>query len=87
MLSGPKRLNAPLSGEWYWFCHPGLCIALVGTSLALLNFGIDEFINPRLARGPECSSASSFWDCRDACDSTDAGRARAGDWLRARRSR
>ena len=27
---------------------PGLCIALVGTGLALLNFGIDEFINPRL---------------------------------------
>ena len=27
---------------------PGVCIALVGTGLALLNFGIDEFINPRL---------------------------------------
>ncbi|HEY4465170.1 MAG TPA: hypothetical protein VGN41_21090, partial [Streptosporangiaceae bacterium] len=24
------------------------CIALVGTGLALLNFGMDEFINPRL---------------------------------------
>ncbi|MFZ0767977.1 MAG: hypothetical protein WAM64_02010, partial [Acidimicrobiales bacterium] len=34
--------------EWYWFVPPGICIALVGTSLALLNFGIDEFINPRL---------------------------------------
>jgi peptide/nickel transport system permease protein len=27
---------------------PGLAVALLGTSLALLNFGIDEFINPRL---------------------------------------
>ena len=40
--------NAPLSNEWYWFVPPGICIALVGTGLALVNFGIDEFINPRL---------------------------------------
>lgn len=26
----------------------GLCIALLGMSLALINFGIDEFVNPRL---------------------------------------
>ncbi|HEX3779886.1 MAG TPA: ABC transporter ATP-binding protein [Pseudonocardiaceae bacterium] len=26
----------------------GLCIALVGTGLSLMNFGIDEFVNPRL---------------------------------------
>ena len=40
--------NAPLTGAWWWFVPPGLCIALVGTGLALLNFGVDEFINPRL---------------------------------------
>ena len=40
--------NAPLAGQWYWFVPPGICIALIGTGLALLNFGIDEFINPRL---------------------------------------
>jgi peptide/nickel transport system permease protein len=44
---GPVQQRA-LSGEWYWFVPPGICIALVGTGLALLNFGIDEFINPRL---------------------------------------
>src|SRR5271168_2083962 len=48
MLFWAQSNNAPLSGEWYWFVPPGICIALVGTSLALLNFGIDEFINPRL---------------------------------------
>jgi peptide/nickel transport system permease protein len=48
MLYWAQSNNAPLSGEWYWFVPPGICIALVGTSLALLNFGIDEFINPRL---------------------------------------
>jgi peptide/nickel transport system permease protein len=40
--------NAELTGYWWWFIPPGLAIALLGTSLVLLNFGIDEFINPRL---------------------------------------
>lgn len=35
-------------GAWWWYVPAGLCIALVGTSLALLNFGLDELINPRL---------------------------------------
>lgn len=48
MLFWAQANNAPLSSEWYWFVPPGVCIALVGTGLALLNFGIDEFINPRL---------------------------------------
>ncbi len=48
MLFWAQANNAQLSGEWYWFVPPGVCIALVGTGLALLNFGIDEFINPRL---------------------------------------
>lgn len=33
---------------WWWFVPAGLCIALLGTALALINYGIDEFINPRL---------------------------------------
>jgi peptide/nickel transport system permease protein len=40
--------NAVRSGWWWWWAPPGLLIALLGTGLALLNFGIDEFINPRL---------------------------------------
>jgi peptide/nickel transport system permease protein len=35
-------------GAWWWFVPAGLCIALLGTSLSLVNFGIDEFVNPRL---------------------------------------
>ncbi len=35
-------------GAWWWFVPAGLCVALLGTSLALVNFGIDEFVNPRL---------------------------------------
>jgi peptide/nickel transport system permease protein len=48
MLYWAQSSNAPLVGAWWWFVPPGLCIALVGTGLALLNFGMDEFINPRL---------------------------------------
>jgi peptide/nickel transport system permease protein len=40
--------SAQLTGYWWWFVPPGLAIALLGTALVLLNFGIDEFINPRL---------------------------------------
>jgi peptide/nickel transport system permease protein len=40
--------NAIRGGWWWWWAPPGICIALLGTGLALLNFGIDEFINPRL---------------------------------------
>ena len=34
--------------RWWWYVPAGLCIALVGTGLALINFGIDEYVNPRL---------------------------------------
>ena len=40
--------QAVASGQWWWYIPPGIAIALLGTSLALINFGIDEFINPRL---------------------------------------
>lgn len=40
--------SAMLSGAWWWFVPAGLAIALLGTGLSLVNFGIDEFINPRL---------------------------------------
>ena len=40
--------EALAQGAWWWFVPAGLAIAFLGTSLALLNFGIDEFVNPRL---------------------------------------
>lgn len=48
MLFYSQEVNAETSGYWWWFVPPGLAVAFLGTSLALLNFGIDEFINPRL---------------------------------------
>ncbi|KQQ10198.1 ABC transporter permease [Rathayibacter sp. Leaf296] len=35
-------------GAWWWFGPPGLIIALFGMGLSLVNFSIDEIINPRL---------------------------------------
>src|SRR5690348_10539019 len=43
--------NAVRGGWWWWWAPPGICVALLGTGLALVNFGIDEFINPRLRTG------------------------------------
>jgi peptide/nickel transport system permease protein len=40
--------SALLTEAWWWFVPAGLAIALLGTALSLVNFGIDEFINPRL---------------------------------------
>ena len=48
MLYWAQSNNAPQVGAWWWFVPPGVAIALVGMGLALLNFGIDEFLNPRL---------------------------------------
>jgi peptide/nickel transport system permease protein len=51
MLYDASNSSALLSGAWWWFAPPGLCIALLGCGLALLNFGIDEFADPRLRQG------------------------------------
>jgi peptide/nickel transport system permease protein len=39
---------ALLTGAWWTVVPTGLCVALLGAGLALLNFGIDEITNPRL---------------------------------------
>ncbi|MDQ2848777.1 MAG: ABC transporter permease [Actinomycetota bacterium] len=48
MLFDATSSSAVESGFWWWYIPPGIAIALLGTSLALINFGIDEYINPRL---------------------------------------
>lgn len=40
--------NAVQLGAWWWYVPPGVLAALLGTSLVLLNFGLDELGNPRL---------------------------------------
>jgi peptide/nickel transport system permease protein len=39
---------ALLTGAWWTFAPTGLCVALVGFGLTMLNSGFDEISNPRL---------------------------------------
>ena len=47
MIESANQASAMISGYWWWYAPPALCIAAVGIGLALLNFGIDETANPR----------------------------------------
>jgi len=49
MLYWAQNASALASGAWWWFVPPGLCLAMLGTGLALMNFGVDEIANPRLS--------------------------------------
>lgn len=48
MLAYAQNGQALTLGGWWWFAPPGAMIALLGMGLALINFAIDEVINPRL---------------------------------------
>jgi peptide/nickel transport system permease protein len=48
MLYWVNNNDAILQGAYWWFIPPILCLALVGTGLSLINFGVDEIANPRL---------------------------------------
>jgi peptide/nickel transport system permease protein len=48
MLFWAQNSNALLTGQWVQIFAPGLCIALLATSLSLINFGVDALSNPRL---------------------------------------
>lgn len=49
--------NGAFPDFWWWYVPAGLCIALLGTALALINFGIDEYVNPRLRSAGERARA------------------------------
>jgi peptide/nickel transport system permease protein len=48
MLYWAQNDQAFTLGAWWWYVPPGLCIALIGMGLGLINFGVDGLINPRL---------------------------------------
>jgi peptide/nickel transport system permease protein len=48
MLFWAQNSSALLIGQWSLLFAPGLCIALLATSLTLINFGVDGLSNPRL---------------------------------------
>ncbi|HEY9412928.1 MAG TPA: ABC transporter permease, partial [Jiangellaceae bacterium] len=59
MLYFAQSAQAFLYGAWWWFVPPGLAIAVIGAGLALINFGIDEYANPRLRTGKARAKAAT----------------------------
>jgi peptide/nickel transport system permease protein len=48
MLYWAQSANAVQLDAWWWYASPGIVVALLGMSLVLLNFGLDELGNPGL---------------------------------------
>lgn len=49
--------NGAFPDYWWWYVPAGLCIAVLGMALSLINFGIDEYVNPRLRSAGERARA------------------------------
>ena len=77
MLYWAQSQQALQVGAWWWFVPPGLAVALIGTSLVLLNSGIDELGNPRLRdAGGESAAAWQHLRPTDPTPVLDAPRPR-----------
>lgn len=70
ILNDAQSGQALGQGAWWWFVPPGLLIALLGCGLALINFAIDEIINPKLRNAPAAA--------RSVRKATKAGRGVSG---------
>jgi peptide/nickel transport system permease protein len=57
ILNWAAAQGAFRQNQWWWFLPPGLCIAALGVALSLINFGIDEYVNPRLRSAGERARA------------------------------
>lgn len=57
ILNWASAQGAFQQNQWWWYLPPGLCIALIGVALSLVNFGIDEYVNPRLRSAGERARA------------------------------
>ncbi|SNU00631.1 peptide/nickel transport system permease protein [Ruaniaceae bacterium KH17] len=57
ILNWASAQGAFQQNQWWWYLPPGLCIAAIGVGLSLLNFGIDEYVNPRLRSAGERARA------------------------------
>lgn len=55
ILNDAQSGQALRTGAWWWFVPPGIMIATLGCGLALINFAIDEVINPKLRTAPDAA--------------------------------
>ena len=62
MLYWAQNGNALQLSAWWWYAPPGILVAILGMSLVLLNFGLDELGNPRLrTAGGKLKGAGRSW--------------------------
>ena len=77
--------SALQGGAWWWFVPAGLAVALIGTSLVLLNSGIDELGSPRLraSRGTTKVAGHRIWatDPTPVLAQLEAERGRLGSFV------
>lgn len=57
ILNDAQTGQAVGSRAWWWFVPPGATIAALGAGLSLINFAIDEFVNPKLRSAPQAARA------------------------------
>jgi peptide/nickel transport system permease protein len=83
MLYWAQNGQALTLGAWWWFLPPGLAVAFIGTSLVLLNSGIDELGNPRLrdARYATKLAGHRIWSTDPTPVLADFTRGRAASFL------
>jgi peptide/nickel transport system permease protein len=65
--------NAVQLSAWWWYAPPGVCVALLGMSLVLVNFGLDELGNPRLRAGRALRVGGRAWRAGDPTPVLHAG--------------
>jgi peptide/nickel transport system permease protein len=77
--------SALQAGAWWWFVPAGLAVALIGTSLVLLNSGLDELGSPRLraTRGTAKVAGHKIWptDPTPVLAQLQSSRGRFGSFL------
>ena len=77
--------SALQSAAWWWFVPAGLAVALIGTSLVLLNSGLDELGSPRLraSRGTAKVAGHKIWptDPTPVLAQLQSSRSRLGSFL------
>ncbi len=50
MVNYAYTASAMLTGKWWWFLPPGICITVLVLGFAMLGYGIEEILNPALKR-------------------------------------
>jgi peptide/nickel transport system permease protein len=79
--------SALQGGAWWWWVPAGLAVALMGTSLVLLNSGLDELGSPRLraTRGTAKVAGHRIWptDPTPVLAQLEADHGRIGSFLRS----